>query len=212
MKSVSLKLLIMRTAFLFVVMVQIMCSCADGSEKDSSSQTDISEVDTGHYQFNDFIRDSGIDYYQFNSLSLDSVGIDASIMIPNETAGIGASFETEIAHEDGGFKWLISVGRNFNIFIEDYGDYQYLMPEFIRRLNVKDIFKTKIVTQTGSYVIYKRELNTGTKHNSTYHFYGVKYINGVYYEIKNSEEGNSKKVVDFILKSYLSFYSNLKFS
>jgi len=46
-----------------------------------------------------------------------------------------------------------------------------------------------------------------SKKISTYHLYGVKYINGVYYEIKNKEEGDSKKVVDFILKSFLSFKS-----
>jgi len=194
MKSVSLKLHIMRTAFLFLLILQIMISCADESSTSSPSQTN-----------ND---DLNIDYYQFNKFMLDSVGIDASIMIPNETAGIGASFNTEVLHDDGGFKWQISAGRNFNIFIEDYGDYQYLMPEFIRRIDTKDIFKTQIVKQTGNYIIYKRELKTATKHKSTYHFYGVKYINGVYYEIKNSEDGDSKKVIEFILKSYLSLSSN----
>jgi len=194
MKSVSLVLHIMRTVFLFLLILQVMISCADESTISSTSQKN-----------ND---DLNIDYYQFNEFMLDSVGIDASIMIPNETAGIGASFNTEILHDDGGFKWHISAGRNFNVFIEDYGDYQYLMPEFIRRIDTKDIFKTQIVKQTGNYIIFKRELNTSTIPNATYHFYGVKYINGVYYEIKNSEEGDSKKVIEFILKSYLSLSSN----
>ena len=163
-----------------------MISCADESDAVAKSQ----EL---------------IDYYQFDEHLLDVYGIDATIMIPNETAGIGASFETEILHDDGDFKWHISAGRNFNLYIEDYGDYQYRMPEFLRKLEAQDIFKTEIIEQKDEYVIYKRELNMSSKKISTYHLYGIKYINGVYYEIKNKEAGDSEKVIDFILKSFLSF-------
>ena len=186
MKSVSLIIHSMRTLHMFFLMLFIMISCTDESVPNTSPQ-------------------KVIDYYQFNEHNLDLFGIDATIMIPNETAGIGASFETEIIHNDGDFKWNISAGRNFNVFIEDYGDYQYRMPEFLRKLDVQDIFKTKIIQQEENYVIYKRELNLSSKTISTYHLYGVKYINGVYYEMKNNEEGDSKKVIDFILKSFLSF-------
>jgi hypothetical protein len=163
-----------------------MISCADESDAVAKSQ----EL---------------IDYYQFDEHLLDVYGIDATIMIPNETAGIGASFDTEILHNDGDFKWHISAGRNFDLYIEDYGDYQYRMPEFLRKLEAQDIFKTEIIEQKDEYVIYKRELNMSSKKISTYHLYGIKYINGVYYEIKNKEAGDSEKVIDFLLKSFLSF-------
>ncbi len=186
MKSVSLIIDSMRTFFTFFSMFIFMISCADESDTNAKSK----EL---------------IDYYQFDEHLLDVYGIDATIMIPNETAGIGASFETEILHDDGDFKWHISAGRNFNLYIEDYGDYQYRMPEFLRKLEAQDIFKTEIIQQKDEYVIYKRELNMSSKKISTYHLYGIKYINGVYYEIKNKEAGDSKKVIDFILKSFLSF-------
>lgn len=186
MKSVSLIIDSMRTFFTFFSMFIFMISCADESDTNAKSK----EL---------------IDYYQFDEHLLDVYGIDATIMTPNETAGIGASFETEILHDDGDFKWHISAGRNFNLYIEDYGDYQYRMPEFLRKLEAQDIFKTEIIQQKDEYVIYKRELNMSSKKISTYHLYGIKYINGVYYEIKNKEAGDSKKVIDFILKSFLSF-------
>ena len=186
MKSVSLIIHSMRTLYVFFLMLFIMISCTDEPVTNTNSQ-------------------AVIDYYQFDEHYLDLYGIDASIMIPNETAGIGASFETEIIHNDGDFKWHISAGRNFNVFIEDYGAYQYRMPEFLRKLEAQDIFRTEIIQQKDDYVIYKRELNLSSKKISTYHLYGVRYINGVYYEIKNEEEGDSKKVIDFILKSFLSF-------
>ena len=182
----------MRTLQMCFLMLSIMVSCSDEPTVSSTSQ-------------------SGIDYYQFDEHQLNIHGIDASIMIPNETAGIGASFESEIIHNDGDFKWQITAGRNFNIFIEDYGDYQYRMPEFIRKLEAQDIFKTQIIDQKEDYVIFKRELNLSSAMISTYHLYGVKYINGVYYEIRNDEKGDSEKVIDFILKSFLSFKStNIK--
>ena len=188
MKSVSLINHYMRTLQMCFFMISIMTSCSEEPILSSGIQ-------------------SGIDYYQFDEHLLDLYGIDASIMIPNETAGIGASFESEIIHNDGDFKWQITAGRNFNIFIEDYGDYQYRMPEFIRKLEAQDIFKTQIIEQKEDYVIFKRELNLSSKTISTFHLYGVKYINGVYYEIRNDEKGDSKKVIDFILKSFLSFKS-----
>ena len=188
MKSVSLINHYMRTLQMCFFMISIMTSCSEEPILSSGIQ-------------------SGIDYYQFDEHLLDLYGIDASIMIPNETAGIGASFESEIIHNDGDFKWQITAGRNFNIFIEDYGDYQYRMPEFIRKLEAQDIFKTQIIEQKEDYVIFKRELNLSSKTISTFHLYGVKYINGVYYEIRNDEKGDPKKVIDFILKSFLSFKS-----
>mgnify|MGYP001370010270 FL=1 len=157
----------------------------------------------GRVESND--KKAQIDYYQFREMNLDSVGIPASIMIPNETAGIGASFAPKILHDEGGFKWHINVGRHFNVLIEDYGDYQYLMPEFLRRINTKDIFNIEIIEESSDYILYKRELNAAPNKQTTYHIYGVKYLNGVYYEFTNQEEGDSKKVIDFIVKSFLSF-------
>ena len=178
----------MRTFFTFFLMFIFIISCAE------EPATILKQKEI-------------IDYYQFDELMLDKYGINASVMIPNETAGIGASFESEVIHNDGDFKWQISAGRNFNLFIEDYGDYQYRMPEFLRKLETQDVFKTEIIEQKDEYIIYKRELNMSSKEISTFHLYGVKYINGIYYEIKNKEAGDSEKVIDFILKSFLSFKS-----
>jgi len=75
-----------------------------------------------------------IDYYQFQDINLSKYDIDASIKIPDATAGIGATFMPEVIHELGDYKWKIAVGKNFELFIEDYGDYPYLFPEFKKKL------------------------------------------------------------------------------
>tara|TARA_B100001059_G_C17738787_1_gene530401 strand:+ start:356 stop:907 length:552 start_codon:yes stop_codon:yes gene_type:complete len=176
----------MKLKISLLLVLCLVYSCADGRVESNEKKAQI-------------------DYYQFREMNLDSVGIPASIMIPNETAGIGASFAPKILHDEGGFKWHINVGRHFNVLIEDYGDYQYLMPEFLRRINTKDIFNIEIIEESSNHVLYKRELNALPNKQTTYHIYGVKYLNGVYYEFTNQEEGDSKKVIDFIVKSFLSF-------
>ena len=186
MKMVSLSTYFMKLKISLFLVLLFIFSCIERSDEVNEDKTQI-------------------DYYQFREMNLDSVGIPASIMIPNETAGIGASFAPKILHDEGGFKWHINVGRHFNVLIEDYGDYQYLMPEFLRRINTKDIFNIEIIEETSDYILYKRELKSAPNQQATYHIYGVKYLNGVYYEFTNQEEGDSKKVIDFILKSFLSF-------
>ena len=186
MKMVSLTRYFMKLKISFLLAMHLVFSCADGGIEGAEEKEQI-------------------DYYQFREMNLDSVGIPASIMIPNETAGIGASFAPKILHDEGGFKWHINVGRHFNVLIEDYGDYQYLMPEFLRRINTKDIFNIEIIEESSDYILFKRELKAVPNKQTTYHIYGVKYLNGVYYEFTNQEEGDSKKVIDFIVKSFLSF-------
>lgn len=183
---VSLNRYFMKSKFFFLIVLCALFSCSEKPSEEKKSKTQI-------------------DYYQFSEMNLASVGIPATLMIPNETAGIGASFEPKIFHDDGGFKWHINVGRHFNILIEDYGDYQYLMPEFLRRINTKDIFNIEVIEKSKDFILYKRELKASSSREITFHFYGVKYLNGVYYEFTNQEEGDSRKVIDFIVKSFLSF-------
>ena len=64
----------MRTFFTFFLMFIFIISCAE------EPATILKQKEI-------------IDYYQFDELMLDKYGINASVMIPNETAGIGASFE-----------------------------------------------------------------------------------------------------------------------
>lgn len=153
------------------------------------------------------------EYYQFKEIDLRQTDLEASIFIPDETAGIGASFKANILHDED-FKWLLSAGPNFELFIEDYGDFNSLMSEFRAKIKSKHLFKISIIKDQDSLVIYKREIiNNRRNHASrirheSYHIYGVKRINGYNYEIKNRESGNTLKVVKFMEKSIKSLKLN----
>ncbi len=148
------------------------------------------------------------EYYQFKEIDLRQTDLEASIFIPDETAGIGASFKANVLHTED-FKWMVSAGPNFELFIEDYGDFNSLMTEFRAKIKSKNLFKISIIKDQDSLVIFKREIMNNRRIQSrirheSYHIYGVKRINGYNYEIKNRESGNTLKVVKFMEKSIKS--------
>ena len=149
-------------------------------------------------------------YYQFSELNLSEYDFRATIKVPDETAGIGASFKPIITHEED-FKWKISAGPNFILYMEDYGDYSMLMHDFKKKMNSSDLFDIKIISEKNGVILYSRQIKKNTleitneesKH-ITYHLYAIKKLGNVYYEIKNKDEGDSRKVSELMEKSVAS--------
>ena len=139
------------------------------------------------------------DYYQFQQIDLSRNDLDATIMIPDATAGIGASFKPQVNHIPADYKWEISIGRNFNIQMEDFGDNAYRYPEVRKKILENKAFKVSIVQEENDQVLFKRILD------NSYHVYAVKKVDGIYYELKSREEGDSKKIAEFIYRSVKSF-------
>lgn len=146
-------------------------------------------------------------YYQFRELILTDYDFSATIKVPDETAGIGASFKPVISHEED-FKWMISAGPNFSLYIEDYGDYDMLMDEFKKKIKTSNLFKIDILGERNGIICYSRQIKESSsapkKENAiktTYHLYAVKRLGDVSYEIKNREEGDTKKAIELMEKS-----------
>jgi len=146
-------------------------------------------------------------YYQFTKLTLSDFDFNASIFIPDETAGIGASFKPIISHDED-FKWTISAGPNFTLFIEDYGENSSLIDEFESKISQSDFFDISIISKKNGIILYQRSIKKSTlsdasskENHISFHLYAIKNINGIYYELKNKEEGNTKKVIELMEKS-----------
>lgn len=146
-------------------------------------------------------------YYQFTKLILSNFDFDASIFIPDETAGIGASFKPIISHEED-FKWTISAGPNFTLFIEDYGENSSLIDEFEAKISKSDFFDISIISKKNGIILYQRSIKKNTlsdasskENHISFHLYAIKNINGIYYELKNKEEGDTRKVIELMEKS-----------
>ena len=162
--------------------------------------------------------DSGIDldedYYEFKGISLSNQGIEAMIMLPDETANIGASTKPEIIHDDGGFKWEINVGPNYQLHIEDYGDYTDLVENKKKDLKDNGLFKINYLIDEKDLILYEQTLvvrgskkaapTVGVEHKS-YHVYGQKSVDGITYELRSRDEGYEKVIIELMAKSIKSF-------
>lgn len=139
------------------------------------------------------------DYYQFQKVDLRSYDIEASLMIPDATAGIGTSFKPEIIHRPGDFKWIIKIGRNFQLNIEDYGDNSFRFLEIRKKILRNKFFDVKILKEQKDQILFLRDMD------KSYHVYAVKKLDDINYEFTCRESGYSKKVAEFMFKSIKSF-------
>lgn len=155
-------------------------------------------------------KQDSFDYIQYESFDLSAFDLPATIMLPDASAGIGTSLKPKVTYEVGGFKWRIDVGRNYSMLIEDYGDNALRFEEFKRKLlKPNRYFDIQIVDQSSNLLIYKRVVKGAyvAQPNEKYHIYSVCKIADNYYEIMNREQGDSKRVVDFMFHSIQSIKS-----
>lgn len=154
------------------------------------------------------------DYYEFQGFDLSNYDIPATIMLPDETANIGASTQPEVLHTEDNFYWDINVGPNFQMHIEDFGDNIDLVESHKKSLKEKAIFEVNYIVDEKYLVLYERRLivkgeanapkTVGIEHKS-YHVYGQKIIDGITYELRSRDEGYERMIIELMAKSIRSF-------
>lgn len=199
MKKMPLKQIFIFSPLLILLFGLLFSSCGNDDSK-IHEDTDSISLDE--------------DYYEFKGISLKESGIPALIMLPDETANIGASTKPEIIHKEGDFIWDIHVGPNYHLHIEDYGDYTDLVEYKKKELKNQNVFKIKYLIDEKDLILYERTLivkgsknaspTVGVEHKS-YHVYGQKIINGVTYEFRSRDEGFEKMIIELMAKSIKSF-------
>ncbi len=193
----------MKIRLLFIPLATVIClvlfsSCGDNVKNDMQDNSGI--------VLND-------DYYEFQGFSLNKYDIPAMIMLPDETANIGASTKPEITHAEDDFKWELEVGSNFHMLIDDWGDYTDMVETRKKELKDLDFYKIKYIIDEKDFILYEQELmpkgsakasNTvGVPHKS-YHVYGEKVIDGITYVFRSLDEGSEKIIIELMAKSIKS--------
>ena len=193
----------MKIRLLFIPLANVIClvlfsSCGENVKNDMQNNDGI--------VLND-------DYYEFQGFSLKVYDIPAMIMLPDETASIGASTKPEITHADDDFKWELEVGSNFHMLIDDWGDYTDMVETRKKELKDLDFYKIKYIIDEKDFILYEQELmpkgsakasNTvGVPHKS-YHVYGEKVIDGITYVFRSLDEGSEKIIIELMAKSIKS--------
>ena len=172
-------------------------SCSEQNEEKQKAQTFIDA-----------------DYYEYKGLNFQKYMIHAMMMIPDETADIGSSTESEITHVDNDFRWDLKIGEKFIIHIEDFGNSKNLVASRKKELKEKDWFEIKYLVDDKDLIVYQKILKVKGVNNASpkvgvdhisYHVYAEKVIDGITYELRNSDEGNDKELTRWIAKSIKSF-------
>jgi len=153
------------------------------------------------------------DLYEFQGFSLKPYEIPVMIMLPDETANIGASTKPEVLHVEGDFKWQIHVGPNFHMVIDDWGSDRKMVADEKKRLKDLDFYSVKYIVDEPDFILYERTLkvdgkkgvskSVGVEHK-TYHVYGQKVINDITYVFQSRPEGYEKVIIDLMAKSIKS--------
>lgn len=151
--------------------------------------------------------------YEFKGFSLKEYDIPATIMLPDETANIGASTTPEIIHAEDDFKWELIVGPNFHMIIDDWGDDREMVSAEKKRLEGLNFYKIKYIENKSDFIFYERILkvegeksapkSVGLEHKS-YHVYGQKVIDGITYVFRSRDEGFEKMIINLMAKSIKS--------
>jgi arabinogalactan endo-1,4-beta-galactosidase len=63
-------------------------------------------------------KQAAFDYVQYEPFDMSPYDLLVQVMLPNASSGIGTSMKPQVAYEIGGFKWTLSVGRNFRRFTD----------------------------------------------------------------------------------------------
>ncbi len=156
-------------------------------------------------------------YDTFQSFDLRPFDIKGSIMLPDETANIGASTKPEVTHEEDGFKWDIEVGPNFNIHIEDWGANRGLVADKKSQLEDLDIYEIKYLLDEPDFIVYETKLKVnGVKNASksvgvphvTYHVFAERVIDGITYELRSRDEGYERVIIELMAKTIRSVKSS----
>lgn len=153
------------------------------------------------------------EYYEFQGLDLTRYDIPAIIMLPDETANIGASTKPEILHRMDDFYWDIKVGANFELHIEDYGDNKDLVANHKAKLKQIGLFEINYLIDEKDLVLYEQKLivkgevnapkSVGFEHKS-YHVYGQRTIDDITYELRSRDAGHDEKYIQLMAKSIRS--------
>ncbi len=178
--------------FLLALLVFPLTRCGETTEEDGMSDEEL---------------------YEFQGFSMKPYDMPVMIMLPDETANIGASTRPEIIHEEDGFQWQLSVGPNFEMIIDDWGADREMVSSEKKELAEHSFYKIKYLVNEPDFILYEQELkvdgkkgvssSVGVKHK-TYHVYGQKVINGITYVFRSRDEGYEKVIIDLMAKSIKS--------
>lgn len=151
--------------------------------------------------------------YDFEAISLAPYQISALIYLPDETADIGAATEPRIIHEKNDYRWDIILGQYFHLRIIDFGEDDGIAMHKEELDELSYMYEIEYIEKELDFIYYKRTLNprgsnagdesVGVKH-VTYHCLAKHRIEGINYIFRSNNDGLSKPIAEYMVKSIKS--------
>ena len=182
-----------KIAFLFISLsFGLLISC--GGEEDSKPKKDDASEE--------------LDLEGFAELDFSEYELNITMSLPAKETAVG-TVKPQIEHEDGGFKWYVTVGPTFGMTIEDFGSETNLVERHKERLTEKEFFHVEYLVEEGNVVMYKRLLKYDGKVEETekkniYYVFGSFQIDNVNYIVKCTEEGLYKPEAEELMNTIKS--------
>lgn len=153
-----------------------------------------------------------VDLDGYEELNLSEHDLNVSIMLPTKETAMG-TVKPQISHEEGGFKWNITIGPSFGLIIEDFGSEANLVKRHKERLGEKEFFHIEYVKEEDNVILYKRMLKYDGKvedsdKKNIYFVYGEFQIGNVNYIVKSPEEGLYKPEAEELMNTFKSIKVN----
>lgn len=154
---------------------------------------------------------------EYEIFDLKPYEINASIYLPGEKTAIGSSLSPEVEHEEGGFKWKLSIGEQFQIIIQDWGREDMITEKRLELKGHQKYYKIEFIEDSPDFISYKKTLNvSGLKEASkdvgiehiSYHCCGQRTIAGINYMFSSTADGIPKPTLKYLSASIKSVTPN----
>lgn len=167
---------------LFFAAALSLNSCGGGAEKGEGSDNDSTAVDNAE-----------LDLTGMKEHDLSGQGLNASIMVADETSPNGAPFPVVDSVILEGISWQVNVGDKYSIVLEEAdGSGKYIDAEK-KRLENTGIYDLKYEVDQPDAMLYEASLKDGAGSKPFYHVFGVVKLEGRDFIIKSNNAGEFNK-------------------
>ena len=172
--------------FLAIALIVSLSSCGGGSSEDANSEDQVDSAAS---------EAAATPKRGMMEVDLNEFYVNATIMVPDESRG-----EQNINRNDDFGETRVQAGTIYDVIIAEQieGD----LNTYIQMLSEDITFTNEVIEQGDDYVLYKSSI-TDSHIDPEYHFFAIKTIDGIVYELHdyNEEGGYAESVARLMLES-----------
>jgi hypothetical protein len=165
-----------------ITLALLLNSCGGKGGEGTTEGSDSTNVEGGEVNLD------GMKEYD-----LSGSGLNAAIMVADETGPNGAPFPVVDSVILEGISWQVNVGEKYSIVIEEAdGSGKYVAAEK-KRLNETGIYDLKYEVDQPNCILYEASLKGGAGSKPFYHVFGVVKLEGKDFTIRSNPAGEFNK-------------------